>query len=127
MSAVGQKLMLSAALWIPLGWGKVKGVQSRTPNCTGAGVPLGRGGGSLTASYWGCGTMAAPSCRFVRRTSALLNISSQFVISAVPTTSADLQVIMELILQLSFNESMEDILKEATAVEVWNMWYNLVD
>ena len=44
LSAVGQKLLLSAALWIPLGWGKVKGVQSPTPNCTGARVPLGRRG-----------------------------------------------------------------------------------
>ena len=38
------KLMLSATLWIPLGWRKVKGVQSPTPNCTGAGVPLGKRG-----------------------------------------------------------------------------------
>ena len=44
MSAVGQKPLLSATLWIPLGWGNVKGVQSKTPNCTGAGVPLGRRG-----------------------------------------------------------------------------------
>ena len=36
--------MLSAALRIPLGWGKVKDMQSPTPNCTGAGVPLGRRG-----------------------------------------------------------------------------------